>query len=217
MESNLFSYREIFSRGWFGLPEKELERLFATSADIVDFFDRVTDVLIGDLPNVVFLEKTPQHILKLPYLAHHFPLSRFIHVIRDGRDCYSSSLSHPNMPQNVSPKAFAQYWRKCILIGKKFHDYHNYYELKYESLCLDAEAEISSLCSWLGLLYDPNMIKVEFIARDSRAKVAHFSRLKEDINSASCGRYKTVMKPGDLQRFLSIAKAELKLCGYESG
>lgn len=54
------------------------------------------------------------------------------------------------------------------------------------------------------------------MARDSRAKVAHFSRFKEDIDSASCGRYKTDVKSDDLQRFLSIALPGLQYCGYDT-
>lgn len=215
MESNLFSLREMFSRHWYGLPAKEQERLFAQSVDVVDFFDGVTDSLMYGLPNVFFVDKTPQYILKLPYLVHHFPFSSFINVVRDGRDCFLSSLCHPNVPQRISVNGFAQYWRRCILVGKKFLDYPRCFELKYERLCQDPESEISRLCAFLGVDYDQDMIKPELIAGDRRANISYFSKLKEPINSSSCERYKTEMNPSDLRRFLSIAKAELELCGYE--
>ena len=101
-------------------------------------------------------------------------------------------------------------------MGKQFCNHHNYYELKYEHLCLSPESQISSLCSWLGLSFDQNMIKKDFIADDPRANFAHFSRLNSEINSSSCGRHKTVMKDNDVQRFLSVAAAELLHCGYEA-
>ncbi|MBI4815252.1 MAG: sulfotransferase [Deltaproteobacteria bacterium] len=48
--------------------------------------------LEGDL---VFAEKTPQDSFVIPFLAKAFPRSRFIHVLRDGRDVAASLLRKP--------------------------------------------------------------------------------------------------------------------------
>ena len=62
-----------------------------------------------------FVEKTPQHILHLPFILKWFPQAQVIHLVRDGRDCYCSSKINIDIPQNKSAKEFASYWKNVFL------------------------------------------------------------------------------------------------------
>lgn len=75
--------------------------------------------LEGDL---VFAEKTPQDSFVVPFLSRAFRSSRFIHVLRDGRDVASSLLKKPWLRADAGGKAgrfepggfqygpFARFW-----------------------------------------------------------------------------------------------------------
>jgi len=113
-ETGIFSYQNIFSRRHFGFSKEQLKSLFENSKDLVNFFHNSIEILENQNPGKTFVEKTPQHILHLRFLIKHFPNAKFVHIYRDGRDCYLSSLEHPNIPQRHSPASFAKYWRRCL-------------------------------------------------------------------------------------------------------
>jgi len=214
-ETGIFSYQNIFSRRHFGLTESELNELYNTSTDIVEFFDNSIKILEKQNLGKTFVEKTPQHILHIDFLIKHFPNASFIHIYRDGRDCYISSLKHPNVPQRRSPVTFARYWRKCIKSWEAVHPAPNLYEIKYENLASRPESELQNLMHFLGLKLDARQLDPEYISQDHRAKRDEFKKLKEPINRSSCGRWEKELSKEGLNIFLEIAGDQLSSLGYQ--
>ena len=58
-------------------------------------------------------DKTPNHVLRIPVLASFFPESRFVHIIRDGRDVALALRDVPFGPD--TPEERAEYWVTCSL------------------------------------------------------------------------------------------------------
>ena len=89
-ETAIFSYQNFWdkNRMLFDLDKEIRDSLLKKSKDNVDFFENCVSYLDNINKGKIFIEKTPQHIIKLDFLLNHFPNAKFVHIVRDGRDCY---------------------------------------------------------------------------------------------------------------------------------
>ena len=117
--------------------------------------------------------KTPAFVRKLGLLNTLWPQARFIHLIRDGRDVYLSVANwhkayQPDKPGSyvtwredpVSTTAF--WWELNVRLGRQVGQslgVGSYHELRYESLVTHPQEQCASLCTFLGLRYDDNMLR----------------------------------------------------------
>ncbi len=214
-ETGIFSYQNIFTRKHFGLSQEETKSLLKESKDVVDFFSKSVEVLEIKNLGKRFVEKTPQHVMYLPFILKHFPKSKIVHVIRDGRDCFCSSLKHPNIPQKRSVKVFANYWKKCIRRGYKCAGLANYYEIFYEELASNPESELQNLMTFLNLDFQEQQLDPAYLSADKRSNNEVFKRLKEPINPSSVGRWRNELSEYEKRVFVKIAGKELKKKNYE--
>jgi hypothetical protein len=88
-----------------------------------------------------WINKTPGLLNYLHLLPMIYPMSRCIHIIRDGRDVAVSNLSLPWGPKTV--REAARRWKKLILEGRKGVDPKrlHYKEIHYEDL-VDSPSEV---------------------------------------------------------------------------
>jgi hypothetical protein len=103
-------------------------------------------------------DKTPSYLLHLPLLKSLFPESKFIHIIRDVRD-YCLSI-HKAWKKNIYRAA--QRWHDSIIKCRKDAkeiDHFDYYEIQYENLIDRPEETAISICDFLSISYEENMIK----------------------------------------------------------
>jgi len=214
-ETGLFSYQNIFDprRKHFGLSDGHLRWLYKESIDIVDFFEKGVQIL-SDENGGRFVEKTPQHVLYLPFILKHFPNAQIIHIVRDGRDCYCSSKSHQHIPQNKSIVSFAKYWKKCVNVPRMFKQDSRILEMKYEYLVEEPRVYLPKIMTFLGLSIEEIQFDSSQISNDKRAKLKEFSHLKDPINSSSVERWKTELTDFELKKFNTVAGRELELYGY---
>lgn len=108
-------------------------------------------------------EKTPDNIRSLTLLSSMFPDARFIHLIRDGRDCAVSGWffhtsgvdKHKRVAQTFTEYAtsFAKAWstqvRQARQVGTRLG--RRYKELFYEELVADPLARTGELLEFLGM------------------------------------------------------------------
>lgn len=214
MPTSLFGFMEIFSQRWLGFPRAHFAHLLMDSRDIIDFFDHLVGSLQDPSESKIFVEKTLQHILKIKFLIRHFPISRFVHFVRDGRDCYLSSKSHPHVPQNSSVGVFAKYWKRCLVRWSYCKNHPHCYQLKYEDLAFNPAKEISDLCAFLGIPFHPDMTDPGAISDDPRSMHSVFRKLSEPINPGSVMRWQSEMNQQDLQVFNHVASRELSAYIY---
>ena len=214
-ETGLFTLQSIFGRQHFDLNTTELKLLFKTSCDLVDFFDRGIAMVL-DNPHQRFVEKTPQHILRLPMLVYHFPESKFVHMVRDGRDCFCSARNHPGIPQRFNIHIFARYWRRCIRKRLMVADSPKVYDLRYEQLVHDPEKELNALMAFLDLKLEASQLDPSIYGRDSRAALDNHRRLSQPIQDTSVERWRHELSDREKSIFLRICSAELRAYGYDT-
>jgi hypothetical protein len=128
-------------------------------------------------------EKTPDNVLHFRELGNLFPQAKFIHIVRDGRDCAVSMWFHN---ERIEPgwsklkfgslEAFAstvaERWATELEMARTFAQRfpHRIRQIRYEDLISDTTARLCELCEFLGV--DSNKIVV---ARCTEA--ASFSNL----------------------------------------
>lgn len=108
-------------------------------------------------------EKTPEHALCMPVLAQTFPESKFIHIIRDGRDACVSGWFHnlrskgdaflqkfPSMSHYIQYMV-QHHWLPYIQRARAFGDAQSqrYLELRYEALHAQPREETARLLRFL--------------------------------------------------------------------
>lgn len=215
-QTAIFSYQNFWckNRIMFDLDKGIRDSLLTKSKDNVDFFENCVNYLEKDNSDKIFIEKTPQHISRLDFLLKHFPNAKFIHIVRNGRDCYCSATKHPFIPQSKSLKSFAKYYNKCLLQGIRNFNNPNVFTLHYEDLVNEPHKYVRNLMSFLKLTLEHAQIDASFRSKDKRAKLEQFKKLNEPINSTSVNRWKRELTERENLKFIKYAKFGLDYFNY---
>jgi hypothetical protein len=134
--------------GTMELPDnwRESER---TTAGI---FDGVMRQLAAPTGKAIWCEKTPMHVHHLELLAGAFPRAKFIHIIRDGRDCAASF----HRRWGFNPERTIYRWKQAVRSGRtqgrKLEQ--RYHEVRYEALTSAAESVFREMCDFLHIPFE---------------------------------------------------------------
>lgn len=213
-ETGIFSSQNIFGRRHFGLSWEENQALFRESRDVVDFFDRGVRLLESRSDGRTFVEKTPQHVLRLPFLLRRFPQARFVHVVRDGRDCFVSARSHAGIPQASSARRFAGYWRRCVQAPLRVEPHPRLFLMRYEDFVGTALAELERLMRFLELELEDRQLDPARFGGHKRAAREEFRLLAEPVTARRVGRWRTELAPAERLTFERVAGRQLAKYGY---
>ncbi|HEY6075758.1 MAG TPA: sulfotransferase [Gaiella sp.] len=166
-------------------------------------------------------DKTPLYMQSLPTLERLFPLTLYVHLVRDGRDAALSFLSVPPGIMTESwghPRdsaGFACQWatevRDARALGRRVGQ-TRYLEVRYEALVADPEAELRRVCAFLALEYDEAM--VDYAGKTDSARKEHQQRLNEPPR-VGVRNWRTEMTPSDVDAFEAVAGDLLHELGYE--
>jgi hypothetical protein len=105
-------------------------------------------------------DKTPRYVQHIPLLAELFPDARFVHIIRDGRNVALSYADVPFGPKTVARAA--SLWASRVGTGireGRSLGAGRYLELRYEDLVNDVEGRVRSLCDFLDLSFEDQMLE----------------------------------------------------------
>ncbi len=152
-------------------------------------------------------EKTPQHVQHLLALAEMFPAARFVHVIRDGRDCAVSF--HRRWKRQPELTVFR--WKKVVSLGRAQGlrlGAARYLEVRYEDLTAAPEVSLRRICQFLGLEFNPAVLysAQPYLQASSSGRRGGLLR--------NSGKWRSYFKPPTVERLEHIAGATLASCGY---
>ncbi|MEQ9624757.1 sulfotransferase family protein [Coleofasciculus chthonoplastes] len=215
-ETGLFMYRDIYGFTYEGFTATDIANLINQSPDIVRFYDKFTEQITQQTGGQRFIEKTPQHVLRLKFLLKHFPNAKFINMFRDGRDGYCSARHHQNVPQGKSIVRYASYWKKCVNARLRQGENDKIWDVKYEELTTNPEQVVRQIMNFLGEEYDARQIEPQYysqnrITQDTRQE---FRKLSKSIDQSSQERWKKELTESEVQQFHKIAGRELQILGY---
>jgi hypothetical protein len=152
-------------------------------------------------------EKTPQHVQHLLALSQQFPAAKFIHVIRDGRDCAVSF--HRRWLRRPELTIFR--WKKVVSIGREQGRQlgsERYLETRYEDLTAQPESSLRAICAFLELPFDAATLESAQPYLQSGA-AGGGRGLK-----ANSGKWQGYFSGRLQQRLERIAGRTLASCGY---
>ncbi len=167
----LFEYHKFYR---MKRDRQDLEKLLGPVKPIsyADFVSGIFDAYADDHGKPLAGDKTPDYVRKLEVLHQLWPKAKFVHLIRDGRDVALSAFNWKRKAAklrslfptwNEHPLATAAAWWKWHVAPARERGRllgpSTYYELLYEELVAQPEKECARLCEFLGLPFDPAMLR----------------------------------------------------------
>lgn len=218
----LFANADFFRDQWWGrigLDSKTIASLLDSSGNIISFYDEIARTMRDRHGASVFVDKMPwpprQH--RLWYVTSKFEGARWIHIIRDGRDCYCSAANHPHVPQSETAAAFAKYWQTCVESHEAMIPEARKCTVRYEDLTRAPASVTRSVMEFIGLDFESRQVEASSRTDyDDGAEGAH-SRLKKPISDASVGRWTNEMSAEEVMAFRQHAGNVLEKFDYKEG
>lgn len=168
-----------------GLPCLLSEQEF--DASMLGLVDQVYTKLRARNPQAThLLDKHPNYSKHLPLIDRLLPQSRFIHIIRDGREVAVSMMSVRkrvgHSPGEV--RGAAREWYRCLTMARADGERlgpQRYLEVRYESLMKDTATELERVLRFSGLPVDPAF--VERISKEHHISVRQVSKGDATLNA----------------------------------
>ncbi|NJL81783.1 MAG: sulfotransferase [Chloroflexaceae bacterium] len=216
-ETGFFMFKHL-SNLLLGKNDPSRQKLQTNTPDIVQAFDRFSQQRLKETGGQRFIEKTPPHVLRLPFLLKHFPKAQFINVFRDGRDCYCSARHHAYVTQGQSIETYARYWRRCLRSRFRQGEHPRILDVKYEDLVTNAESAVRGIMAFLAEEFEERQLDPRCYSQNTitRSKRQEFSKLSQPISPSSMNRWQKEMTAAEIERFEKIAGQELRRLGYRS-
>jgi hypothetical protein len=212
--SHLFENRR-FQR--LGLPREQVELLLEGEGaqPYARFVSAVFDLYGKTQGKALVGDKSPGYVRHIPELHDLWPEARFIHLIRDGRDVWLSVAAWKKAERSVGEFATwgkdplatgALWWERSVRLGREAGAALGsdlYREVRYEDLVADPDGECRALCSFLGLPYEPAMLR--FHKGRTRHEPGLTSKRAWLPPRADLRNWRSEMPPEDVERFEATA------------
>jgi len=208
---------------YLGIGKPELEELLRAErpTTFATFVSRLFDLYGKAQGKRLVGDKTPAYARHLPTLHDLWPGARFIHLIRDGRDVCLSAINWQKPGKLLTrPATWAEdrvttaalWWEWHVRLareGGRDLGPDLYWELRYEALVARPAEACAGLCAFLGLPYEPAMLR--FHERPARADqpLHPWSPVTAGLRD-----WRTQMPPRDVERFEAAAGDLLDELGY---
>ncbi|MEX0832266.1 MAG: sulfotransferase [Actinomycetota bacterium] len=161
-------------------------------------------------------DKTPRNVTHIRRIARVFPRAKFVHLIRDGRDVWLSYKEVDIGPGDLRTASYQ--WRDRVIQGRKQGGPlgpSRYYEMWYERLVTDPESELQKMCRFLGIDFDPTMLRFhQQVSRKYADPKPHQANLRKAV-TPGMRDWRTQMPPEDVLAYEAVAGRTLTAFGYE--
>ena len=162
-------------------------------------------------------DKTPLYITFMEPIADLLPETRFVHLVRDGRDVTLAYLERDKGPATVAEGAF--HWRLRVTRGRasgKRLGEDRYQEFHYEDLIDDPEGTVRRICEFLDLDFQPAMLDYKGTSESFLAEAKNPGDHQDLTMAPTKGLidWRTEMSTKDLALFEAIAGDALVELGY---
>ena len=163
-------------------------------------------------------DKTPLYITFMEPIAALLPETRFVHLVRDGRDVTLAYLERDKGPSTVAEGAF--HWRLRVTRGRdsgKTLGGDRYREFHYEELIDDPEGTVRQICEFLELEFQPSMLDYGGTSETFLAEAKNPGDHQHLTIAPTKGLndWRAEMSTKDLALFEAIAGDALEELGYD--
>jgi Sulfotransferase family len=209
------------------IRRKQLKKLLGDSGESVPYARFVTGIfdLYGQKQRKPLVgDKTPGYAREIDILHELWPGAKFVHLIRDGRDVCLSALAwsapckllstFPTWQEDPLATA-ALWWEWHVRLGRQAGKALGpalYHEVRYESLVARPAADCERLCDFLGVPYDPGMLRFHERKRRKDQRDHPWTPI-----SSGHRDWRSQMPMPDVERFETACGALLDELGYPRG
>lgn len=174
-----------------------------------------------------WIEKTPPHIFQIKKFLLHRQQSKFIIMLRDGRDVVCS-LKHREEYQDFETRV--ERWVYDNLAGLPYWDHPNVMVVKYEDLIVETKATLRKIFAFLGESYTDEVLNYHQHQKcwyhseiTEPTKVTTYNRHRQlrnwQINQPlfdGRNKWQSTMTPKEKEIFKTTAQKYLLQFGYVS-
>jgi len=159
-------------------------------------------------------DKTPWNAFHYERIKKVFPNAKYIHMVRDGRDCIASYVESLGKLMNLDARSAAYRWRDSVRASKKIKEdcAGRFFEVRYEDLVASTEDVVFDVAKFLELS------RVEYkrveAADLGEGNSLHHKKLNFPVDSSSIGKWKNKLSKEELDIVYSIIAKDLKILGY---
>lgn len=212
-ETYFFFRRDYLSLRYPEIEPAALRRMVTSARDAVDLFDRIAEFVIKKNCATRFVEKTPVHALRLPFLQKYFPQAQFIFLVRDPRDGYLSALRNPRVKVNTIP-LYADSWKKSVAAYQAANLSGRVLLVRYEDLCQDSRSALSHIMAFLGEDVTAEQVDPKFYSQTKYSNQLGHQRLNQPISAETVGTWRLHLSGAQIAAFDRILKSEMEQMGY---
>jgi hypothetical protein len=212
--------RERWQR--WGIDEDTARAAFAADAprDVPDAIRSLYSAYARQAGKTRYAEKTPRFVFSIRRIARDLPESVFLHVVRDGRDVALSrrAAGWSRTPTGTEALRWSAHVKEGRAQGRPLGQ-ARYREIRYEDLVSDPEGGARGLCEFVGLDWDPQVLRYHEHAR-SIIDTSLRPDLHENIArppTPGLRDWRSQMAPKDVRAYDAAAGATLRDFGYPNG
>jgi hypothetical protein len=163
-------------------------------------------------------DKASRHVLHMDKIATLLPESRFVHMIRDGRNVTMSFLEAEFGASSFDEAAaeWNRFVRRGRVLGLELGQ-ERYLEVRYERLVDEPELTVREVCAFLDLDFDPLMLQYYESAAEFIPNLGFPAEHQNLARPPTKGLrdWRKEMTPQQIARFEAIAGDLLDELGYE--
>lgn len=156
-------------------------------------------------------ERYAEHIFEA------YPGARMLHMMRDPRDRYASSLTRWSVRRGGIGAGTAEWLSSAHLATRNQRRFPDRYRIvRYETLATRPDATLREICRFIDEEFAPEMLSMDG-APTFRAKGSNSSYGQRDpgvISTESIGRFRQVLSPRQIAFTQMIAREEMEAFGY---
>jgi hypothetical protein len=163
-------------------------------------------------PFQYWIENTPHNYEYFNELIATFNNARFIHIVRDGRAVYRSTINTDWSYKDVIRGA--KHWKnaveKCLILERAFPS--KIKTVKYEELTENTTGTLKDLCAFLEINFEESMLENKGIRKPKFSK--YLETLGEKTNTKSNYLWKKELKKDEISHFTAFCYNLLKRLNY---
>lgn len=215
---------------------KKFETWNLSKASILNMIVRVRPQTYSEMAGLVYFayakerhkeplfvgDKNNYYIKHMDDINVHFPSSKKVFIIRDGRDvvCSYLELSRKKIDSKykpVLPTAISNIAMEWSASAQSIKDEINHGSIfiKYESLLLNPEKELVKICDYLGVLFSVDMLDYQSNNDEPKDFLQWKGNTEKELLKDKIGRYKKILSKQECNTFAEIAKDYLGYFNYE--
>jgi hypothetical protein len=171
----------------------------------------VYDYLVAREKKKRWLDKSPSYVLIIDDLLARYPNAQVIILVRDPRDILASKLRRSQNRSNYDPVWDTLSWRAAVRAGDAAREKYPQQVIcvRYEDLAAEPEQEVSSLCKFLRLKFEPEMLHVDWMNTSIEGLKG------SGISNGAIGKWYGTLPEEDVLVCQWLAKEEMVDYGYQ--